>query len=1301
MPLIPISIAVYSIVDSDKAETYFEFAPKPRHIITERRLDEMFPGLNTFSTPDDLRNFFENGLTFLRLISGKRISSTKFFIQGHRSSGVGELGIELLDFDPDQVEAFGQGFEELFRQIRTERNPVGPPTMEIDILEKGNIEAHRTEEFVSRKNRNTNIREAISFLYNYFPSDTTIIRRNQEDPTVIQNVGESAARIYFHNFTPDVLDVFQEAIEFFNEQSAKQRENREKRKKKNPDIKLENGKVLADGQPILDIKPDVLHENIVLYKAEKGNFFAPEGWFFLNLVDTNEHAHEVANAAQKVNRPIVFFPGTLARAPNFPVIWKKKMYHSGIIGAVQGQFRDGVLHIEYMSVRPKFRRNKVNTAMIDFLKHEFKTEKVTYHELTKEGEAFHKSRVGEKAKKNPTVSAFTRDKAAEIIKHNINKIKIIHRDAQKSGDKASEETLEKLCSSNVMFIAAEELLKTTDKGVGKSKYEKEFSEDYYKYVSLPYPSLSIYFTEHVSFKGDLDGKGKVENYEMTGFFLHSVKGYRVQYGILIDIVDGDNRYPGLLSGYIDPPTEYIPEFDEKTFDFEELIRSFLYFYHSSTGVSYGVGTIPRQDLALRSSSGYFSRKFDKFIYLKSGVYKKDEPKTYDENGITYINAIMIPSHPRHFYLKDEKGRLIFPLVINKKINGHDQEGNPVQGWTYVQSYRKPKDPGVPLLERYFLTEKAFKKNPLQPEELKAYVQLIKRPDGTDALDQKYYIYNSKLMGDLSFLTKWQFEMSLRSVAFELGLVNGVEDDDRALGKPIKDDTGKVTRFMVDGSGLHPEKLIIFKKVLGMLQEIEDKHAKNPVEEATIVLKWADNYDESRFPYYGLMDQHGKPLPMEAGTIYHIIRKQLDLADGFVMKKKSSTEYMVSGRHRYDTKGHLAYITLHGCDPEQIILFEKAWDRLIHDLKNAGQWVEPIVSKNPRTIPGGLSEGMSPSDFKKKSLKRGTKVEMEHTTDPKIAQEIAMDHLVEDPKYYSKLARMEKNPTSDWGLIESEFQPNPVQEPEVKMYFRKRREFGSPSLGDWALDNHFHVDAKDPEEFRNKLIDFLNGYWPPSYTTRRLHPESGVLIIEDFEMRDFVNDFKMVAEGLDPEYLKIFDRVARSQVSLTPTSLQDQNWVDSKIWYAKKKNPKYGGSGAKGKERYKHYLKNFPGANDAQLACFDRIYDVLKKITMFGEVEIVVSPSPGTTGNVYISLEAAADASVGLGREDLLGIALLPDGTGRVDKLQDYPNYLDFLSTAAEDPKEYYDFVHLVDIELPKLLTLPKKKTILRKSRARR
>lgn len=55
--------------------------------------------------------------------------------------------------------------------------------------------------------------------------------------------------------------------------------------------------------------------------------------------------------------------------------------------------------------------------------------------------------------------------------------------------------------------------------------------------------------------------------------------------------------------------------------------------------------------------------------------------------------------------------------------------------------------------------------------------------------------------------------------------------------------------------------------------------------------------------------------------------------------------------------------------------------------------------------GGRAAGMSPDMFDPTQLAIGTRVELEHTSDPYIARKIAMDHLVEDPMYYQKLAQV--------------------------------------------------------------------------------------------------------------------------------------------------------------------------------------------------------------------------------------------------------------------------------------------------------
>lgn len=59
------------------------------------------------------------------------------------------------------------------------------------------------------------------------------------------------------------------------------------------------------------------------------------------------------------------------------------------------------------------------------------------------------------------------------------------------------------------------------------------------------------------------------------------------------------------------------------------------------------------------------------------------------------------------------------------------------------------------------------------------------------------------------------------------------------------------------------------------------------------------------------------------------------------------------------------------------------------------------------IRGGKGDKAKPSDFDSEQLKMGIEVEMEHTKDRRLAREIAMDHLSEDPRYYSKLKKIHK------------------------------------------------------------------------------------------------------------------------------------------------------------------------------------------------------------------------------------------------------------------------------------------------------
>lgn len=78
-------------------------------------------------------------------------------------------------------------------------------------------------------------------------------------------------------------------------------------------------------------------------------------------------------------------------------------------------------------------------------------------------------------------------------------------------------------------------------------------------------------------------------------------------------------------------------------------------------------------------------------------------------------------------------------------------------------------------------------------------------------------------------------------------------------------------------------------------------------------------------------------------------------------------------------------------------------------------MERIKKFNSFISEGGKSGEMSPDEVYQRSssnsrrnfdaeLETGISVEMEHTDDPDEAKRIALDHLAEDPEYYTKLGK---------------------------------------------------------------------------------------------------------------------------------------------------------------------------------------------------------------------------------------------------------------------------------------------------------
>lgn len=62
----------------------------------------------------------------------------------------------------------------------------------------------------------------------------------------------------------------------------------------------------------------------------------------------------------------------------------------------------------------------------------------------------------------------------------------------------------------------------------------------------------------------------------------------------------------------------------------------------------------------------------------------------------------------------------------------------------------------------------------------------------------------------------------------------------------------------------------------------------------------------------------------------------------------------------------------------------------------------VKIKSTEKLLGGKGDFRPESDFDPAELAKGIKHELEHTKDIQLAKEIAIDHLSEDPKYYTNL-----------------------------------------------------------------------------------------------------------------------------------------------------------------------------------------------------------------------------------------------------------------------------------------------------------
>ena len=90
--------------------------------------------------------------------------------------------------------------------------------------------------------------------------------------------------------------------------------------------------------------------------------------------------------------------------------------------------------------------------------------------------------------------------------------------------------------------------------------------------------------------------------------------------------------------------------------------------------------------------------------------------------------------------------------------------------------------------------------------------------------------------------------------------------------------------------------------------------------------------------------------------------------------------------------------------DQVHLWARSENR---DVEKVEEAIYGLATRFVNILTGGKYPGkVKEDDFDPKQIKKGIKVELEHTPDKDVAKKIVLDHLVESPTYYDALEKME-------------------------------------------------------------------------------------------------------------------------------------------------------------------------------------------------------------------------------------------------------------------------------------------------------
>ena len=157
-----------------------------------------------------------------------------------------------------------------------------------------------------------------------------------------------------------------------------------------PVISMQGKTAFADDKPLKEVDVDNIKNNIVIFRIPENTPHIYEaGTTWVYFMDSEEAAEKMK--AGEISMLIV--PQGTFSSGGSPItdVWSEKFAKEGtehILGILEGNTNEEEIYINMMTVRPKYKRNTINTKMIKFLQSEFPNAKVSFSSPTPQGKKF-------------------------------------------------------------------------------------------------------------------------------------------------------------------------------------------------------------------------------------------------------------------------------------------------------------------------------------------------------------------------------------------------------------------------------------------------------------------------------------------------------------------------------------------------------------------------------------------------------------------------------------------------------------------------------------------------------------------------------------------------------------------------------------------------------------------------------------------------------------------------------------------------------------------------------------------------